>query len=1143
MKNKELFTLNPDDNNLINDGVVEINTAKDDKGLKIIRHELKTFVCEGEYQRGLYRILDTYLKHLDQPKQPAAWVSGFFGSGKSHLVKMLGYLWEDYQFPNGDTARTIKPLPADVNDLFIELERKQKVNGKLSVSGTLKDFPSADIRYSFLQLFLNELGLPQQYHHFKFVYWAKQEGIYDDLKSLVEAQGKDFKKEYENLFVSSAIAKALLELKPEFAENEAKVKENFKANFKRIESINREQLIDTIKTEILPMFFGNKIPLTIVVLDEVQQFIGSDGDKSIDLQNLAQDICSNFDGKFLLIGTGQNALSETSLLQRLQDRFTVKVSLSDTDVETVTRKTVLEKKPSTINVIDKKLEDALGEISRNLSGSDFGYVTSDKANLVADYPIMPATRKFWKKILQAIDTAGTAGQLRSQLRIVNESIKMVADKELGFVIPADLIFEQKQSQLLQNALLLNETNNLIENRKSKGGDDALEGRILSAVFLIDQLPKDTTSGRLKSDENTIAELLIDNLNEPSDQFRNKIKELIKKLVSEKVLMPVNDEFKLQTKVGAEWEQEYTAQAVKINSSGDDQIQGLRRQKIISFFNDKTKTINILQGISKQKRDFDIWDKETRPNTENKLNIWIRDGWFENESTVINEIRKEGADASLAYAFVKKFRDPELRSEIIKYLAAGLTINAKGLPSNPEGEQARKSMETRQGLARIAIEELITKICMEGAIYLAGGNKVETGTIRDNIDDALNSISDRQFPEFKSKGDFKDWDKALAKALSGDPDALKRIGWDKEPKDHPIAIEILRFIGNNTKAGKEIRSHFMKAPYGWSQDAIDTIIVMLRNTEHISTPEPNINQAKISNAVFKKEVHTLAASDKIKLRKIYQDAGISCKPGEEFLHSNSFLNKLKEMAGLISGDAPKPEPINIQFIKNIENLDGNERLVRILEEQEDLKSKYTEWSKKSDLVIKREPQWKLLADLANHTNADSGMEQLKSEIDAIRENRLILQEPDPIQPKLIDLTEKLKAALNKLKESYISLYDMKMAELQANVYFSKLTPEQKHTINANHQLLAKPEIKPLDANALLYQLQKASLYTWDTKIAALPGQFQSALDDAIQLSAPQAKTFSLPRRTITSQAEIESYIAELKTELENLLKDSSSIILK
>ena len=1143
MKNKELFTLNPDENNLINDGVVEINTAKDAQGLKIIRHEIKTFVCEGEYQRGIYRILDTYLKHIDQPKQPAAWVSGFFGSGKSHVVKILGYLWEDFKFPNGDTARTLKPLPQDINDQFIELERKQKANGRLSISGTLKDFPSADIRYSFLQLFLNGLGLPQQYHHFKFVYWAKQEGIYDGLKSLIEAQGKDFKKEYENLFVSSAIAKALLELKPEFAENEAKVKENFKANFKRIESINREQLIDTIKTEILPMRYGDKIPLTVVVLDEVQQFIGLDGDKSIDLQNLAQDICSNFDGKFLLIGTGQNALSETSLLQRLQDRFTVKVSLSDTDVETVTRKTVLEKKPSTINVIAKKLDAALGEISRNLSGTDFGYVTSDKANLVADYPIMPSTRKFWKKILQVIDTAGTSGQLRSQLRIVDDSIKKVADKELGFIIPADLIFEQKQSQLLQNAILLNETNNLIASRKALGGDNELEGRILSVVFLIDQLPKDTTGKRLKSDENTIAELLIDNLNESSDNFRSKIKELIKKLADEKVLMPVNDEFKLQTKVGAEWEQEYTAQAVKINSSGDDKIQGLRKEKIIAFFNEKTKTINILHGFSRQKRDFDIWDKETRPNTDIKLNIWIRDGWFENESIVLNEIRAEGADSPLAYAFVKKFRDPELRSEIIKYLAAGLTLNAKGLPSNPEGEQAKKSMETRQGLAKSAIEELIIKICMEGVVYLAGGNKVEIGTIRDNIENALNSIADRQFPDFKSKGDYIDWDKALTKALSGDPDALKKIGWDREPKDHPVAVEILRFIGNNAKQGKEIRNNFMKTPYGWSQDAIDAIIVLLRNTENISTPEPNINQAKIGNAVFKKEVHTLAASDKIKLRKLYQDAGISCKPGEEFLHSNTFLNRLKELAGFISGDAPKPEPVNIQFIKNIENLDGNERLVRILEEQEDLKSKNTEWSKKAGLVSKREPQWKLLAELAYQANSDAGMEQLKLEIDAIRECRLLLQEPDPIQPKLIELTDKLKVALNKLKEIYISVYELKMADLQANAYFNKLTPEQKHDILVENQLLVKPEIRPLDANALLNLLQKASLYTWNTKIAALPGQFDSALGEAILITAPKATSFGLPRTTIRNQADIDTYVAELKTELETLLKESSSIILK
>ncbi len=1144
MKNKEIFTLNPDDNNLVNDGVVEISTAKDDKGLAIIRHELKTFVCEGEYQNGIQRILQTYLKHIEEPKQPAVWVSGFFGSGKSHLVKMLGYLWEDFKFPNGDTAKKIKTLPADVNDLFIELERKQQINGRLSVSGTLKDFPSADIRHSFLQLFLNALGLPQQYHHFKFVYWAKQEGIYDQLKTMVEAQGKDFKKEYENLFVSSTIAKAILELLPGFAENEAKVKENFMVNFKRIDSINRDQFLSTIKTEVLPMFFGDKIPMTLIVLDEVQQFIGSDGDKSIDVQNLAQDICSNFEGKFLLIGTGQNALSETSLLQRLQDRFTVKVSLSDADVETVTRKTVLEKKPTAISAVDKKLDGSLGEISRNLSGTDFGYVTADKATLVADYPILPSTRKFWKKVLQVIDTAGTSGQLRSQLRIVDESIKKVSDKELGCIVPADLIFEQKQSQLLQNALLLNETNNLIVGRKSQGGDSTLEGRILSVVFLIDQLPKDTSGKRLKSDENTIAELLLDNLNEPSDKFRTKIKELIQKLSGEKILMPVGDEFKLQTKVGQEWEQEYTVQAQKIGGSGDDLIQNLRKEKLVGFFKEKTRTVNITQGTSKQNREFELWDKSIKPSTEQKLNLWIRDGWYESESTVMDGIRAAGSDTPLAYVFVKKFRDPELRSEIIKFLAAGYTIDNMGLPSSPEAEQARKSMETRKGLAKAAIDEIIERICLEASVLLAGGNLVQKGNIRENIDAALHSIADRQFPEFKAKADYTNWGQALNKAIATNPDALNSIGYTGDVVAHPVAAEILRFIGNGTKQGKEIRGTFMKSPYGWSQDAIDTILIMLKNTQHISCDESSLIVAKINNATFKKEVHILSAKDKIAIKSLFQKAGISCPSNQDlFPYSNTYLEQLRELASNVSGDAPKPEPINISFLKEIENKQGNERLLEILEQQSILQSFIDDWTAKAKLVDKRMPQWYLLSELASHAPDHVDFEQLKEEIQAIKDNRLLFQEPDLIQPKLDEIAEKLKARLNQLKERYIKLYDNKMDVLQKDEYFSKVTPEQKRRIMINNQILQKPEIKPLDAAGLLIHLQQSSLYTWETKIAALPGQYQAAREEAIALLAPQATSYSLPKTIISNQLDIENYITELKSELEELLKTSSSIILK
>lgn len=1144
MKNKELFTLNPEQVNLKNEGVAKIRAINEKEDLTIVEYELKTFVCEGEYHEGLKKILEFYLQNYSSSEQPAFWVSGFYGSGKSHLVKMASYLWNDFEFPSGKTARSIKPLPQDIQDLFVEIDRKQKVQGKLSIAGTLRDFPSKDIRYSFLQIFLNSLGLPQQYHHFKFVHWLKREGIYDGVQAILETGNKSLKTEIERIFVSTALAKAVLELKPEMADSEAKLLELFRAQFSRVETIGREDFVKTIREEILPLFFGEKIPCTLIILDEVQQFIGTDADLTFDVQLLAEDLCSRFDGKFLLVGTGQNALTDTKDLQKLMARFRVPVQLTNTDIQTVIRKTILDKKASSITPLNTKLDASSGEISRNLEGSVFGYLTDDKTNLVADYPLLPSTRKFWYKVLQVVDVAGTSGQLRNQLRLIDDSLKTIAEKEVGEIVPADFIFTQTRADLIQAGLLLNDTSNLIQGKKAQGGDTEIEGRILSAVFLLDQITSNISDTGLKSNENTIADLLIDNLNSNSDSFRTKIKGLVKKLVDEKVLMPINDEFKLQTKIGAEWEQEFTKQYIKLNNSGDDQIQSLRREKIITHFKEKTKAISVTQGTSRIVREFDLWDKDTLPNTEHKLNLWIRDGWFENESSVENEIRAAGNNAPLAYAFVKKFRDPELRTEIIKFIAAGLAINAMGLPSTPEGEQAKKSMETRQSQAKSAIQDLIEKICAESIVFLAGGNKVQSGTLKENIQEALNSIADRQFPEFNGKADYLNWGQALTKALAGNPDALNAINYSGDVDKHPVASEILRFMGNSSKTGKDIRNQFMKSPYGWPQDAIDTLLIMLNNMQHISTTETDLKVAKINQASFKKEVHILSAKDKIAIRKLLQDGGVTCPPNHEiFPYSNDYLDKLKTLAGQVGGDAPRPEPISIDFIKEIENKEGNERLLDILQQKDTLNSKYTDWSAKAKLVGEREPKWNLLVDLINHAPDEPEIDKLKTETSAIRDNRLLLQEPDLIQPILTALSDKLLSILNKRKEQYNFLYDSLMADLQANPFFSKLTPEQKHSILAKHQLLVKPEIKMLDPHALLNQLNKASLYNWDTKLAALPGQFQSALEDAILLSAPQAKTYSLPRKTISSQVEIDNYISELKGELEKLLQESSSIILK
>jgi len=121
MKTRELFLKDPLTWQIANEGVSSNNV----EDLDTLRYELDTFVCQGEYQSGLAKILKGYLDNLGH-EQKAAWVSGFYGSGKSHLVKVLRYFWTDYALPGGVTARTLATLPEDITDLLKELSTRGK---------------------------------------------------------------------------------------------------------------------------------------------------------------------------------------------------------------------------------------------------------------------------------------------------------------------------------------------------------------------------------------------------------------------------------------------------------------------------------------------------------------------------------------------------------------------------------------------------------------------------------------------------------------------------------------------------------------------------------------------------------------------------------------------------------------------------------------------------------------------------------------------------------------------------------------------------------------------------------------------------------------------------------------------------------
>ena len=283
--------------------------------------------------------------------------------------------------------------------------------------------------------------------------WLRHEGLEEAVRHHLEKAGRDFDMEVANLYVSDAMAKAILAARPGFAGNTGEVKVLWRNSSPRRAEISIEEMIAKIKQAIGTK---GKLPCTLIVLDEVQQYIGDKVERSKAVQDVQEQCCSRLGANVMFVATGQNALSGMPLLQRLQGRFPVPIELQDTDVEQVTREVVLKKKPSRKRSRRSSWTAHMGEIQRQLSARTSRFTTRDRKFLVQDYPILPVRRRFWERVLRAVDKAGTGAQLRTQLWIVYDAAQKTADLPLGNVVSGAFLFEHIKTRVLHSGVLLQE---------------------------------------------------------------------------------------------------------------------------------------------------------------------------------------------------------------------------------------------------------------------------------------------------------------------------------------------------------------------------------------------------------------------------------------------------------------------------------------------------------------------------------------------------------------------------------------------------------------------------------------------------------------------------------------------------------------
>ncbi len=719
MRNRDIYKRDPGSGLLLNNGVAVVTDALTDEERNTLRFELKNFVCEGEYQRGLVRILTSYINNQGRPEQPAAWVSGFFGSGKSHFAKMLRFLWTDHTFSeDGATARGLARLPTEVYDLLKEVSTLGKHAGGLCAAAGTLESGHESIWLALLAIVFKSAGLPESYPQTRFCLWLRKNGIYDKVRATVEAEGRDFQYELNNMYVSPLIARGLLAADRNFASDEKKARDALRAQFPMRAEITKDEFIATLRDTLAPD--GGEMPCTVVILDEVQQYIGNNIDRSFVVQEAVETCSKRFGDRLLFLGTGQTALSGTPALQRLQGRFTVNIELSDSDVETVIRRVVLAKRPDSINDIKAVLEDNAGELDRHLVGTKIAPRSEDKSVLVEDYPLLPVYRRFWKHILQAVDSTGTNSQLRTQLRIVYDAIRHTADEPLGTVIPADFLFEEISTNLLQSGVLLNEVNKTISDQDDGSPDGRLKSRLCALVFLIRKIPRDAgVDIGVRATPEMLADLLIKDLSGDGAVLRSRLPKLLEELVVSGTLMKIDDEYSLQSRESIEWMAEFRNRQTKL--IGDLFGMSSKRAQLLNEAVQKSiGSVPLLHGRCKKPHKLDLhFGSEPPQGADLRISVWVRDGWSTNEKNVIADAREAGINSPVIHVFIPKSQAEALAQTIAKQFAARDTLEHRGVPSTPEGTEAHQGMNTQLTEAESSLRALVADL-VDSSKVLQGG---------------------------------------------------------------------------------------------------------------------------------------------------------------------------------------------------------------------------------------------------------------------------------------------------------------------------------------------------------------------------------------------------------------------------------------
>ena len=805
-------------------GVIKV----DQDANEVIEQEVREYVITKELRKHFSAFFNYYSDSFTVPTADVGvWISGFFGSGKSHFLKMLSYILENKRVADTTTVEMFRQKFEDDPATFMQIDRATRgetetILFNIDIESSINKDKTAVMRV-FAKMFYNHLGFYGENLKVAMLeYYIEQSGKTEEFRRVFEQKkGKswvDTRRAFA--FNGKFIIPTLMEVL-DMSEDDAKKW----FNDKTATELSIAQLVRDIKEYVdrKPKNFR-----LLFMIDEVGQYVGTDTDMLLNLQSLTEKLGSECGGKVWVVCTGQEAIDEIIKVRadefsRIQARFKTRLSLTSSSVDEVIQMRILKKNHESEKVLHSVYEQN-DSVLRNLftfNGAQLdikGY--QNPFDFSVNFPFVPYQFIIMQKVFAEIRKHGNSGKHlsggeRSMLSGFQEAAQKVQEKDEYALVPFFRFYDTVHS------FLDGSIRRVIERcaRAADAGDgiEAYDVDVLKLLYLIRYIDNDVPANL-----DNIVILMADDIRVDKITLRETVRDSLNRLLSQNYIGRTGETYNFLTD-----EEQDIQRAIKNETSVDTAAIVTRIANLI--FGDIYTSKKYRYGSY----DFPF-DQMVDGVTVGAVNGGMRLKFLTvasdpSEKSTLRLMTESQGQAIAVLADTDYYNALEQAMKIRKYV---MQRNVAQLPKSVQ--DIIRDQQDEASRLEATVKEELRKAIVDAEFYVAGEHlEIRASSAEAKIGQALEYLVAHVYSELDLITKNADSDADIIAILLGNEQIIPGLEPNRDAAAKMEEYLEMQHRRNLPTSMADVQSRYQAIPYGWREIDIAAVAAQLIHDQKVT----------------------------------------------------------------------------------------------------------------------------------------------------------------------------------------------------------------------------------------------------------------------------------------------------------------------